>query len=49
MAERLFLTKGKNLAELAKEIFATQKHGKGRKKKTEMLKEIARKEAPIYR
>lgn len=48
-AERLFLTKGKNLAELPKEIFAKQKPGKGRNEKTEKLKEIARMEAQIYR
>ena len=43
------MTKGKNLAELPKEIFAKQKPGKGRNEKTEKLKEIARMEAQIYR
>ena len=48
-AERLFLTKGMNLAELPKEIFATQKPGKGRKEKTEKLKKIARMDPQMYR
>jgi splicing factor 3A subunit 3 len=48
-AERLFMTKGKNLSEVPKELFAKQTPGKGRKEKTEKLKEIARMEAQIYR
>merc|ERR1719187_1469711 len=48
-AQRLFLTKGKNLSELNKDLFAKHKPGKGRNEKTEKLKEIARMEAQIYR
>ena len=48
-AERLFETKGKNLSELPKDMFAKQKPGKGKNEKTEKLKEIARMEAQIYR
>jgi len=48
-ADRLFQTKGKNLAELNKELFAKHKPGKQRNEKTEKLKEIARMEAQIYR
>jgi len=48
-AERLFLTKGKNLTELDKELFAKTKPGKGKNEKTEKLKEIARMESQIYR
>ena len=40
-AERLFETKGKNLSELPKDMFAKQKPGKGKNEKTEKLKEIA--------
>lgn len=43
------MTKGKNLSELPKDIFAKQKPGKGKNEKTEKLKEIARMEAQIYR
>merc|ERR1712032_1441233 len=42
-------TKGKNLSELPKDMFAKQKPGKGKNEKTEKLKEIARMEAQIYR
>ena len=45
----MFETKGKNLSELPKDMFAKQKPGKGKNEKTEKLKEIARMEAQIYR
>jgi len=48
-AGRLFETKGRNLSELPREMFAKQKPGKGRSEKTEKLKEIARMEAQVYR
>merc|ERR1712156_678341 len=38
-AERLFETKGKNLSELPKDMFAKQKPGKGKNEKTEELEE----------
>jgi len=48
-AERLFSTKGKKLSELNPNLFAKNKPGKGGKKDSEKLKEIAKMEAQIYR
>ena len=48
-AERLFMTKGKKLSELNPNLFAKNKPGKGGKKDSEKLKEIAKMEAQIYR
>ena len=47
-AERLFSTKGKKLSELNPSIFAKNKPGKGGKKDTEKLKEVAAMECQVY-